>query len=42
MHANVPTVGSIRPLPTVEDEASFEKTNTTLASHPDSEQSKVV
>lgn len=40
MQANVPTVGSIRVLPTVEDEASFERTTTTLVTHSDSEQKK--
>ena len=41
MQANVPTVGSMRVLPTLEDEASFEQTNTTAISRAESEQKKL-
>jgi hypothetical protein len=37
MQANVPTVGSIRILPTVEGEPSFARTTTTALSQPASE-----
>ena len=37
MQANVPTVGSVRVMPTVEGDRSFERTATTALSHPASE-----
>lgn len=41
MQANVPTNGSMRVLPVLEDEASFEQTNTTAISRAESEQKKI-
>lgn len=40
VQANVPTVGSIRILPTGDDEPSFERTTTTALSQPASEHNK--